>query len=46
MVRVDRIRELQPYFHGDHVVILKDGTKLRRSRSYRKALHRRLGLEE
>jgi len=46
VVRVDRIRELQPYFHGDHVVILKDGTKLRLSRGYRQALHRRLGLEE
>ncbi|HXV86562.1 MAG TPA: LytTR family DNA-binding domain-containing protein [Gemmatimonadales bacterium] len=46
VVRVDRIRELQPFFHGDYVVVLKDGTKLRMSRSYRPAVQRRLGLEE
>jgi two-component system LytT family response regulator len=45
VVRVDRIRELQPYFHGDQVAMLTDGTKLRVSRGYRQALYRRLGME-
>ncbi|HEX9581767.1 MAG TPA: LytTR family DNA-binding domain-containing protein [Gemmatimonadales bacterium] len=46
VVRVDRIRELQPFFHGDYVVILKDGTKLRMSRGYRQAVQRRLGVTD
>ena len=32
IVNVDRIRELQPWFHGEYVVILQDGTKLMASR--------------
>ncbi|MEE9129083.1 MAG: LytTR family DNA-binding domain-containing protein [Phycisphaerales bacterium] len=43
IVNVDRIREIQPLFHGDYVVILIDGTKLRVSRSRRHALEARLG---
>ena len=35
IVAVDAIRELQPWFGGDQVLILKDGAKLRVSRSYR-----------
>jgi len=27
IVNVDRIKELEPWFHGEYVVILKDGTK-------------------
>ena len=38
LVNVDRIRELQPLFHGDHVVILQDGTELTLSRTYRRNL--------
>ena len=38
MVSVDRIRELQPAFHGDFVVILRDGTQLAMSRGYRAKL--------
>ena len=38
LVNVDRIRELQPLFHGDHVVILQDGTELTVSRTYRRNL--------
>jgi two-component system LytT family response regulator len=38
MVSVDRIRELQPAFHGDFVVILRDGTQLAMSRGYRDKL--------
>ena len=35
IVNVDRIREVQPWFAGDYVVILADGTKLTTGRRYR-----------
>jgi two-component system, LytTR family, response regulator len=38
MVRIDRIRELEPLFQGDYVVILTDGTRLTSSRGYREKL--------
>jgi two-component system LytT family response regulator len=38
IVNVDRIQELQPWFRGDSVVILKNGRRLRMSRSYRDRL--------
>lgn len=34
LVRLDAIRELQPWFHGEYKVILHDGTELRWSRRY------------
>ncbi|HEU6452936.1 MAG TPA: LytTR family DNA-binding domain-containing protein [Gemmatimonadaceae bacterium] len=34
IVNLDRVRELQPWFHGEYVVILADGTKLTASRVY------------
>ncbi|HEX6535152.1 MAG TPA: LytTR family DNA-binding domain-containing protein [Gemmatimonadaceae bacterium] len=34
IVNVERVRELQPWFHGEYVVILQDGTKLTASRAY------------
>jgi two-component system LytT family response regulator len=34
LVRLDAIRELQPWFHGEFKVILKDATELRWSRRY------------
>lgn len=43
IVNLKRIRELQPYFNGEYVVILQDGTKLKLSRSRRKKLEDRLG---
>jgi two-component system LytT family response regulator len=43
IVNVERVRELQPYFHGEYVVVLRDGTKLKLSRGYRDALSRLLG---
>lgn len=42
IVAIDHIRELQPWFAGDQVLILKDGSKLRVSRTYRAALIERL----
>jgi two-component system LytT family response regulator len=35
IVALDRVRELQPWFHGDGLVILTSGAKLRLSRRYR-----------
>lgn len=38
MVNTERIKELQPLFHGEYTVILRDGTKLTLSRSHRDKL--------
>jgi two-component system LytT family response regulator len=43
IVNIDRVRELQPYFHGEYVVVLRDGTKLKLSRGYRDSLSKLLG---
>jgi two-component system LytT family response regulator len=43
IVNLDRVKELQPYFTGEHVVTLQDGTRLSLSRKYRVQLERRLG---
>lgn len=37
------VRELQPLFHGDQAVILKDGTRLTMSRTHRDALDKLVG---
>jgi two-component system LytT family response regulator len=38
IVQVDRIREMRPSFHGEYVVVLRCGTRLKLSRSYRDRL--------
>ncbi len=43
IVQVDRIKGMQPAFHGDYIVILQDGTRLNLSRSYREKLQALLG---
>ena len=43
MVNVERIKELQPMFNGEHVVILEDGTKLTLSRNFKGKLFELLG---
>jgi two-component system, LytTR family, response regulator len=43
IVNLDRVRELQPWFHNDYRVILRDGTELMLSRSCRKRLGELLG---
>jgi two-component system LytT family response regulator len=43
IVNIERIRELQPWFHNEYRVILRDGTELMLSRSFRKKLGERLG---
>jgi two-component system LytT family response regulator len=43
VVNIDRMKELQPWFHGDYVVILQDGTRLNLSRTYRDRVIELLG---
>jgi two-component system, LytTR family, response regulator len=43
MVRIEAIKEIQPLFNGDRAVILKDGSKLTMSRSYRDKAKAALG---
>ena len=43
IVNADRIKELQPMFHGDCVVLLEDGTRLKGSRNYRATLEKAMG---
>jgi two-component system LytT family response regulator len=43
IVNIERIRELQPAFHGDYAVILNDGTELALSRGFREKLEESLG---
>lgn len=43
IVRLDFIQELQPWFHGEYRVILKDGTQLTLSRNHRDKLQEALG---
>jgi two-component system LytT family response regulator len=45
LVNLDRVEELQPLFHGDYAVLLRDGTRLTLSRAYRAGLAARLGEE-
>jgi two-component system LytT family response regulator len=42
IVNLDRIREMQAWFAGDYMIILKDGAKLKLSRTYRDRLQARL----
>jgi len=42
IVSIKHIKEMQPLFHGDYEIILKDDTKLTSSRSYRDKLQRLL----
>lgn len=43
IANLERIREIQPWFSGDGMVILRNGAKLRMSRSYRREVEGRLG---
>jgi two-component system, LytTR family, response regulator len=42
IVNLDRVREMQPWFSGDYLVYLMDGTQLKLSRVYRDRLEERL----
>jgi two-component system LytT family response regulator len=43
IVNIERVRELQPWFNGEYVVFLKNGTRLTLSRGYREKLQERIG---
>jgi two-component system LytT family response regulator len=43
IVNIDRIKELQPLFHGEYQVVLRDGTQLTLSRGYRERLQDIIG---
>jgi two-component system LytT family response regulator len=43
LVNLDRVKEVQALFHGDHVVILQDGTRLKLSRNRKEKLETLLG---
>ena len=43
IVNIERVKELQPWFNGEYVVFLKDGTRLTLSRGYREKLQERIG---
>ena len=45
IVQIRAMKELQPWFGGDQIMILRDGTKLRVSRNYRAVVARRLAGE-
>lgn len=35
IVNIDRVKQITPWYHGDGAVVLRDGTRLNLSRSYR-----------
>jgi len=43
IVNIDRVQELRSSFNGEHVLLLRDGTRLTLSRGYRDGLQARLG---
>jgi two-component system LytT family response regulator len=43
IINIERIKELHPLFRGEHVVILRDGTRLTLGRGYRDRLQQLLG---
>jgi two-component system LytT family response regulator len=46
LLQSERIAEMEPLFHGEYAVKLRDGTKLRSGRSYRDQLRAALHLED
>ena len=43
IINIEQVRELQPWFNGEYVVFLKNGTRLTLSRGYRERLQERVG---
>ncbi len=43
IVNLEKVKELQPFFHGEFVVVLHNGTTLKLSRRYRDRLEAHLG---
>lgn len=46
IVNLDHIKELQPWFNGEYVVFLRNGTRLTASRGYRKRISEVLNVHE
>jgi len=44
LVNLDRVREVEPYFHGDAILKLQDGRRLTLSRTYRARFEERFAL--
>jgi two-component system, LytTR family, response regulator len=42
IVNLDRLVEIQPYFHGEHVLVLSEGSKLKLSRARKEKLEQLL----
>ncbi len=43
IINLERVKEMQPLFHGEYVVTLTGGTRVTLSRSYRENLQRLMG---
>ncbi len=43
IVNLDRVREMEPWFSGEYLVVMEDGTQLRMSRWYRERVLGRFG---
>jgi len=43
IVNLERVKELQPFYRGEYVLVLQEGTTLKLSRGYREHLERMLG---
>ncbi|MCU1246130.1 MAG: LytTr DNA-binding region [Acidobacteria bacterium] len=46
IINIERVRELRPWFAGDSIVVMTDGTELTLSRTHRERAGELLGLEE
>jgi two-component system, LytTR family, response regulator len=44
LIRIDRIREMEPLFQGEYLIVLQSGARVRSSRGYRSSLHRALNM--
>jgi two-component system LytT family response regulator len=42
VVNLNRVRELRPWFSGEMIIVMQNGTELKLSRTYRKDLERRV----
>ena len=42
IINIDRVKEVQPWFGGDHVIVLTSGQRLRLSRNFREHFQSRM----
>ena len=42
-MKIDRIKEMQPWFHGEYRIIMENGKQLALSRNYRANLQEAVG---